>query len=213
MNLDYSPADDAFRADVRAWLEASLPRALRDKVFHHKRLSREDFASWHRLLGARMVGAWPKEYGGPGWGATAYLGRGVRPRRRADGAALRRIDGRARADRNTARRRKSPISCRASSMAPTGGVRATPNPAPVPISSRCARAERHGDHYIVNGQKTWTTLGQHADMIFCLVRTDMQAKKQEGISFLLIDMNTPGVTVRPIITLDEDHEVNEVFFR
>ena len=69
-----------------------------------------------------------------------------------------------------------------------------------------------GDHYIVDGQKTWTTLGQHADMIFCLVRTDTTVKKQEGISFLLIDMHSPGITVRPIITLDEEHEVNEVFF-
>jgi alkylation response protein AidB-like acyl-CoA dehydrogenase len=80
------------------------------------------------------------------------------------------------------------------------------------LASLRTRAERAGDHYIVNGQKTWTTLGQHADMMFCLVRTDPSAKKQEGISFLLIDMKTPGITVRPIITLDEDHEVNEVFF-
>ena len=74
-----------------------------------------------------------------------------------------------------------------------------------------ARGAR-GDHYVVNGQKAWTTLGQYADMMFCLVRTDPAAKKQEGISFLLIDMKTPGITVRPIVMLDEDHEVNEVFF-
>ncbi len=81
------------------------------------------------------------------------------------------------------------------------------------LASLKMRAERRGDHYVVNGQKTWTTLGQHANMIFCLVRTDPQAaKKQEGISFLLIDMNSPGVTVRPLITLDGEHEVNEVFF-
>jgi len=80
------------------------------------------------------------------------------------------------------------------------------------LASLRTRAERVGDHYVVNGQKTWTTLGQYADMMFCLVRTDSGAKKQEGISFLLIDMKTPGITVRPIITLDEDHEVNEVFF-
>jgi alkylation response protein AidB-like acyl-CoA dehydrogenase len=73
-------------------------------------------------------------------------------------------------------------------------------------------SDAQGDHYIVNGQKTWTTLGQHANMIFCLVRTNREAKKQEGISFLLIDMKSPGVQVRPIITLDGDHEVNEVFF-
>ncbi len=72
--------------------------------------------------------------------------------------------------------------------------------------------DAEGDHYIVNGQKTWTTLGQHANMIFCLVRTNREAKKQEGISFLLIDMKSPGVEVRPIITLDGEHEVNEVFF-
>ena len=71
---------------------------------------------------------------------------------------------------------------------------------------------RDGDHYVVNGQKTWTTLAQHADWIFCLVRTDPAAKKQEGISFLLIDMKSPGITVRPIQTLDGSSEVNEVFF-
>ncbi|BBI51000.1 hypothetical protein HORIV_34210 [Vreelandella olivaria] len=73
------------------------------------------------------------------------------------------------------------------------------------------RAVRDGDHYIVNGQKTWTTLGQHANKLFCLVRTDPDAKKQAGISFLLIDMQSPGITVRPIITLDGAHEVNEIF--
>ena len=80
------------------------------------------------------------------------------------------------------------------------------------LASLKTRALRDGDHYIVNGQKTWTTLGQHADMIFCLVRTDPQAQKQRGISFLLIDMNSPGISVRPIITLEGEHEVNEVFF-
>jgi alkylation response protein AidB-like acyl-CoA dehydrogenase len=73
-------------------------------------------------------------------------------------------------------------------------------------------AKRAGDHYVVNGQKTWTTLAQFADWIFCLVRTEPAAKKQEGISFLLIDMKTPGITVRPIQTIDGGHEVNEVFF-
>ena len=71
---------------------------------------------------------------------------------------------------------------------------------------------REGDEYVVNGQKTWTTLAQHADMIFCLVRTSSEGRKQEGISFLLIDMHSPGITVRPIITNNEEHEVNEVWF-
>jgi alkylation response protein AidB-like acyl-CoA dehydrogenase len=80
------------------------------------------------------------------------------------------------------------------------------------LASLKTRAVREGDHYIVNGQKTWTTLGQYADWIFCLVRTNPDVKKQAGISFLLIDMKTPGVTVRPIITIEGHHEVNEVFF-
>ena len=80
------------------------------------------------------------------------------------------------------------------------------------LASLKTRAERQGDHYVVNGQKTWNTLGQYADWIFCLVRTDPNAPKpQQGISFLLIDMKTPGITVRPIITMDGAHEVNEVW--
>ena len=80
------------------------------------------------------------------------------------------------------------------------------------LASLTTRAVREGDHYIVNGQKTWTTLGQYADWIFCLVRTDPNVKKQAGISFILIDMKTPGITIRPIITIDGRHEVNEIFF-
>ncbi|WP_049058256.1 acyl-CoA dehydrogenase family protein, partial [Achromobacter xylosoxidans] len=80
------------------------------------------------------------------------------------------------------------------------------------LASVKTTAVRDGDHYVVNGQKTWTTLGQYANMIFCLVRTSNEGRRQEGISFLLIDMASPGVQVRPIITLDGEHEVNEVFF-
>ena len=80
------------------------------------------------------------------------------------------------------------------------------------LASLKTKAVRDGDDYIINGQKTWTTLGQHADWIFVLVRTDDSGKKQEGITFILVDMKTPGVEVKPIITLDGDHEVNEVWF-
>jgi alkylation response protein AidB-like acyl-CoA dehydrogenase len=80
------------------------------------------------------------------------------------------------------------------------------------LASLKTRAVRDGDYYVVNGQKTWTTLGQYADWIFCLVRTDIEVKPQAGISFILIDMKTPGITVRPIITMDGAHEVNEVWF-
>lgn len=216
MNLDYSPPDDAFRADIRAWLEANLPRELSDKVLNHKRLNREDFAGWHKLLGTRgwSVIAWPKEYGGPGWDATqrhiwdeecARIGApSVLPFGVSMVAPVLMKYGNEAQKRHYLPRILDGTDwwCQGYSEPGSGSD----------LASLRTRAERVGDHYVVNGQKTWTTLGQYADMMFCLVRTDSGAKKQEGISFLLIDMKTPGITVRPIITLDEDHEVNEVFF-
>ncbi|WP_438393463.1 acyl-CoA dehydrogenase family protein [Caballeronia sp. DA-9] len=216
MDLNYSPADDAFRADIRAWLDANLPQALRSKVLDHKRLSRDDYASWHKLLGTRgwSVVAWPKEFGGPGWNATqrhiwdeecARIGApGVLPFGVSMVAPVLMKYG---SDAQKAHYLPRILDgtdwwCQGYSEPGSGSD----------LASLRTRAERQGDHYVVNGQKTWTTLGQFADMMFCLVRTDSGAKKQEGISFLLIDMKTPGITVRPIITLDEDHEVNEVFF-
>ncbi|MDR5738112.1 acyl-CoA dehydrogenase family protein [Caballeronia sp. LZ016] len=216
MDLDYSPADNAFRADVRAWLEASLPRALRDKVLGHKHLNRDDYASWHKLLAARgwSAVAWPREYGGPGWDATRRhiwdeeCARAGAPIVLPFGVSmvapvLMKYGSDAQKSRYLPRiLNGDDWWCQGYSEPGAGSD----------LASLRTRAERHGDHYIVNGQKTWTTLAQHADMMFCLVRTDSSAKKQEGISFLLIDMKTPGITVRPIITLDEDHEINEVFF-
>jgi len=215
MDLNYSPADDAFRADIRAWLDANLPQALRAKVLDHKRLNRDDYASWHKLLGTRgwSVVAWPKEYGGPGWDATqrhiwdeecARIGApGVLPFGVSMVAPVLMKYG---SDAQKAHYLPRILDgtdwwCQGYSEPGSGSD----------LASLRTRAERQDDHYVVNGQKTWTTLGQFADMMFCLVRTDTGAKKQEGISFLLIDMKTPGITVRPIITLDEDHEVNEVF--
>jgi alkylation response protein AidB-like acyl-CoA dehydrogenase len=216
MDLDYSPADNAFRADVRAWLDASLPRALRDKVLGHKRLNRDDYASWHKLLAARgwSAVAWPKEYGGPGWDATQRhiwdeeCARAGAPIVLPFGVSmvapvLMKFGSDAQKSRYLPRiLNGDDWWCQGYSEPGAGSD----------LASLRTRAERQGEHYIINGQKTWTTLGQHADMMFCLVRTDSTAKKQEGISFLLVDMKTPGITVRPIITLDEDHEVNEVFF-
>ncbi|WP_322014565.1 acyl-CoA dehydrogenase family protein [Paraburkholderia sp. J12] len=219
MDLDYSPADDAFRAEIRTWLEANLPQAVREKILNHKRLSRDDIASWHALLGKRgwSAPAWPVEYGGPGWNATqrhiwdeecARIGAPpVLPFGVAMVAPVIMKYG------NEAQKRYylprilagTDWWCQGYSEPGSGSDLAS-------LRTRAVRVQDDsGDHYVVNGQKTWTTLGQHADMMFCLVRTDPAAKKQEGISFLLIDMKTPGITVRPIITLDEDHEVNEVF--
>ncbi|WP_153102128.1 acyl-CoA dehydrogenase family protein [Paraburkholderia hayleyella] len=216
MDLNYSLADDAFRADIRAWLEANLPHTLRDKVLKHKRLKRDDYALWHQRLGTRgwSAPAWPREYGGPGWSATqrhiwedecARIGAPlVLPFGVSMVAPVLMKYGSEAQKRHYLPRILDGTDwwCQGYSEPGAGSD----------LASLRTRAERHTDHYRVNGQKTWTTLAQHADMMFCLVRTDSGGKKQEGISFLLIDMKTPGITVRPIAMLDEDHEVNEVFF-
>ena len=216
MDLNYSAADDAFRQEVRGWLQANLPKDIQDKVLNHRRLNREDFVRWHKALAGKgwSVPHWPVEWGGTGWSPIqkhiwdeecAQIGApGVLPFGVSMVAPVIMKYG------NEAQKRYflprivdcTDWWCQGYSEPGSGSD----------LASVKTRAVREGDHYIVNGQKTWTTLGQHADMIFCLVRTDPDAKKQEGISFLLIDMNTPGITVRPIIMLDEEHEVNEVFF-
>ena len=216
MDLNYSAADDAFRQEVRSWLEANLPKDIQDKVLNHRRLNREDFVRWHKALAGKgwSVPHWPVEWGGTGWSPIqkhiwdeecARVGApGVLPFGVSMVAPVIMKYG------NEAQKRYflprivdcTDWLCQGYSEPGSGSD----------LASVKTRAVREGDHYIVNGQKTWTTLGQHADMIFCLVRTDPDAKKQEGISFLLIDMKTPGITVRPIIMLDEEHEVNEVFF-
>ncbi|WP_431477488.1 acyl-CoA dehydrogenase family protein [Massilia eburnea] len=216
MDLNYSARDQAFRAEVRAFLAANLPADLQTKVRKHLRLKREDYVRWHKIVAKQgwVAPAWPTEFGGPGWDATqrhiweeecAIAGTPpilpfgvnmVAPVIMAFGSPeqqayyLPRILD------------CSDWWCQGYSEPGAGSD----------LASLKTTTVREGDHYVVNGQKTWTTLGQHADMIFCLVRTDQNVRKQEGISFLLIDMKTPGIIVRPIIMLDEDHEVNEVFF-
>ncbi len=216
MDLNYAPEDLAFRDTVRRWLAANLPADLQHKVLNHKRLARDDYVRWHQIVHRQgwVAPNWPVEYGGTGWskvqqhlweeecaraGTPPILPFGVNmvaPVLIAFGS-------------DAQKRHYLPriLSCEdwwcQGYSEPGSGS---------DLASLKTRAQRDGDHYLVNGQKTWTTLGQHADMMFCLVRTDPDARKQEGISFLLIDMKSPGITVRPIITLDEDHEVNEVFF-
>ncbi|MET3117207.1 alkylation response protein AidB-like acyl-CoA dehydrogenase [Undibacterium sp. GrIS 1.8] len=216
MDLNYTAEDLSFRDEVRTYLEANLPADLKQKVLNHKRMSREDFVRWHKILAKQgWVGTgWPKEFGGTGWTATqrhifeeecaragtpAILPFGVN----MVAPVIMAFGNQAQKDYYLPRILNcDDWWCQGYSEPGSGSD----------LASLKTRAERDGDFYIVNGQKTWTTLAQHADMIFCLVRTDSGGRKQEGISFLLIDMKTPGITVRPIIMLDEDHEVNEVFF-
>jgi alkylation response protein AidB-like acyl-CoA dehydrogenase len=216
MDLHYSAADQAFRATVRAFIAAELAPALRAKVIHHLRLDKDDYVAWHRTLARQGWAApgWPVEYGGPGWtsvqrhifeeecaaaGAPPVLPFGVNmvaPVIMAFGT----------------QQQKDHYLPRILSCEDWWCQGYSEPGAGSDLAALKTSARRDGDHYVVNGQKTWTTLAQHANMIFCLVRTDPDVRKQEGISFLLIDMDSPGVTVRPIVMLDEDHEINEVFF-
>jgi alkylation response protein AidB-like acyl-CoA dehydrogenase len=216
MDLNFTPEEEAFRTEVRHFLREQLPERLSAQVHDGLRLSRADMAEWHAILNARgwLANHWPREHGGPGWSAVqkfifelecalAHAPRTVPFGVGMLGPVLIKY-GNAEQQRHWLPRILSGEDwwCQGYSEPGAGsdlaGVKTT--------------AVLQGDHYVVNGQKTWTTLGQHANMIFCLVRTNREAKKQEGISFLLIDMNSPGVEVRPIITLDGEHEVNEVFF-
>jgi alkylation response protein AidB-like acyl-CoA dehydrogenase len=216
MDLNYTNEDLAFRDTVRAFLDANLPADLKHKVRSHLRMSREDYVRWHKILAKQgwVAPAWPTEFGGPGWSAVQRhiweeeCARAGTPQVLPFGVNM--VAPVIMAFGNDAQKAyflPRILSCEdwwcQGYSEPGSGS---------DLASLKTTAERQGNHYIVNGQKTWTTLAQHADMIFCLVRTDNTVRKQEGISFLLIDMKTPGITVRPIIMLDEDHEVNEVFF-
>ncbi len=217
MDLNYSKEELAFRDEVRGWLAKNLPADLSDKVSSHDHLSRDDLIRWHKILAKQgwVAPAWPKEWGGPGWNVVQrYLfeeecGFAGTPPLVPFGLTmcapvLHKFGTEEQKKRFLPRiYNGDDFWCQGYSEPGSGSD----------LASLKTRAERDGAHYVVNGQKIWTTLGHYADWIFCLVRTDSQVvKRQEGISFLLIDMKTPGVTVRPLILMDGGHEVNEVFF-
>lgn len=216
MDLNFTPEEEAFRAEVQAFLKDKLPARIADKVKAGQRLTKADQEEWHAILNERgwLANHWPEEYGGPAWGAVekfifdtecALAGgpRIVPFGVNMLGPVLIKFG-------NDAQKKYwlprilsgEDWWCQGYSEPGAGSD----------LASVKTTAVRQGDQYIVNGQKTWTTQGQHANMIFCLVRTDREAKAQSGISFLLVDMNSPGVELRPIRTLDGDKEVNEVFF-
>ncbi|MBI5718989.1 MAG: acyl-CoA dehydrogenase family protein [Burkholderiales bacterium] len=217
MDLSYSPEEEAFRHEVRGWLEANLPADIRDKVVGYRGLSKEDYVRWHKILAAKgwAVPHWPTEWGGTGWNITQrYIcdeefGLAGAPTLPPFGPAmcasvLLRFGTPEQKARFLPRIREGDDFWVQGYSEPGAGS---------DLAALKTRAERKGDHYVVNGQKIWTTLGHYGDWIFCLVRTDSTAeKRQEGISFLLMDMKAPGITVRPLILMDGGHEVNEVFF-
>ena len=215
MHLDFSPEDLEFQREVRAFIAENYPAELRGKQDEGDELSKEDFLSWHRVLAKKgwVAPAWPVEYGGTGWTATQkYIW--SEETARADCVRLMPF-GLAMVGpviytfgtpEQKARFLPGILSgddwwCQGYSEPGSGSD----------LASLRTKAVRDGDAYVVNGQKTWTTMAQYADWGFFLVRTNPDAKQQEGISFLLIDMKSPGITVRPIITLGGDHEVNEVW--
>jgi alkylation response protein AidB-like acyl-CoA dehydrogenase len=216
MDLSYSDEDLTFRDEVRAFLDEKLTKELSDKIRLGGDLTKADMEGWHATLNAQgwLAPNWSKKFGGAEWGAVQRhifddeCARAHAPRTVPFGLSmlapvLQKFGSQEQNDHWLPRILSGEDWwCQGYSEPGAGSD----------LASLKTKAVREGGHYIVNGQKTWTTLGQHANMIFCLVRTDSTVKQQEGISFLLIDMNTPGIEVRPIILLDGSPEVNEVWF-
>ena len=204
MDIDFAPEDEAFRAEVRSFIEENYPKHLVGA--DRGELSKEDFLSWHKILAEKgwVAPSWPEEFGGTGWTVTQkYIWN-------EESAAFGTIP---------------PLPFGVAMLGPviysfgnqeqkdwvlpgilsgeTWWCQGYSEPgAGSDLAGLKTKAELDGDEYVVNGHKIWTTLAQHADWMFCLVRTSGDGKPQEGISFLLIDMNTPGIEVKPIITID-----------
>ena len=215
MDLRFTPEETAFRDEVRAFMQKELPPPIRAKMVAGRSLAKEDMVTWQRILNAKgwAVPHWPKEWGGTGWGPVkTYLFRdemqqAPAPEPLAFGVSM--VGPVIIAFGNEAQKQKylprianlDDWWCQGFSEPGSGSD----------LASLKTSAKRANGHYVVNGQKTWTTLAQYADWIFVLARTDASVKKQEGISFFLVEMKSPGITVRPIQTIDGGHEVNEVF--
>jgi len=216
MNPDLGPDLRKFRDEVRAFIRAELPADIEDKVQRGIHLGKDDYIRWQRILQKKgwLAPNWPKEHGGTGWSPMQRyifddeIGKAGAPRVIPFGLVM---VAPVIMKFGTPEQKREHLPkilgsdvwwCQGYSEPGAGSD----------LAGLKTRALREGDHYVVNGQKTWTTMAQYADWIFCLVRTDPAAKKQEGISFILVDMKTPGVSVKPIVTLDGGAEVNEVFF-
>ena len=215
MDLEFTDELRDFQQEVRAFIEERLPGDLRTKVEHFLTLGKDDYLRWQDILAEKgwLVYSWPVEYGGTGWSpAQSYI--------------FEEETGRARAPRIIPFGPKmvGPViytfgtdAQKAKYLPAIAGNRTwwcqgySEPDAGSDLASLRTRAVRDGDHYIVNGTKTWTTAAHWADMMFCLVRTDTAVKPQEGISFVLVDMGDPGVEVRPIVTIDGGREINTVY--
>ena len=216
MDLRFTPEELAFRDEVRTFMRTALPADIRSKLVEGRRLKKDDLVVWQRILNAKgwAVPHWPAEWGGRNWTPTQHyifleeMQQAPAPPPLAFGVTM--VGPVIIAFGSDAQKKRflprianlDDWWCQGFSEPGSGSD----------LASLKTSAKRVNGNYVVNGQKTWTTAAQYADWIFCLVRTDPAAKKQEGISFILIDMKTPGITLRPIVTIDGGREVNEVFF-
>ena len=217
MDLSYSREEIAFREEVRDFFRTAVPADTRSRLIEGRELGKDDIVNWQRILNKKgwAVPHWPKRWGGTGWDAVKLhifneemqLAPAPQPlpfNVNMLGPVLYNVGSEEQQNYYLPRLANLDLwFCQGFSEPGAGSD----------LASLKTRAERSGEVYLVNGQKTWTTLAQYADMMFCLVRTDLHAKnRQSGISFLLIDMKSRGITVRPIQTIDGGMEVNEVFF-
>ena len=216
MDLGFSADEVAFRDEVRSFVKANLPASIRDKLAAGRHASKDDMVTWTRILAVKgwSVPHWPVEWGGTGWSPIKLLifndeiQRAHAPESLAFGTSMvgpviYTFGSKAQKERFLpAIANLTDWWCQGFSEPGAGSD----------LAGLRTSAKKEGDTWVINGQKTWTTLAQYADWIFVLARTDASVKKQEGISFFLCDMKTTGITVRPIQTIDGGHEVNEVFF-
>lgn len=216
MDLNFTEDELAFRDEVREFCRSSIPADIRQKLIEGRHPNKDDKVRWSKILAKKGWGFphWPVEIGGTGWSPTKLyifseeLSQTPAPEPAGTGHLLGPL-----LDNFGTEAQKKYFLPRILNVQDWWCEGFSEPGAGSDLASLQTRAVRDGDHYVVNGQKTWTTLAQYADWIFCLVRTDPTApKKQQGISFLLIDIKSPGITVRPIQLVDGCYEVNEVFF-
>src|SRR5487761_2206733 len=216
MDLSFTAEELAFRDEARRFFRTEVPERICAKLRDGEHLTKEEMVTSQRILNARgwATPNWPVAWGGQAWSPVqvylyqdemqqAHVPSPIAFNTSMVGPVIAQFGNDAQKRRFLARAANADdFWCQGFSEPGSGSD----------LASLRTRAERKGDKYIVQGQKIWTTLAQYADWIFCLVRTDPGAKAQEGISFLLIDMKSKGITVRPIATIDGGREVDEVFF-
>ncbi|MEM8942287.1 MAG: acyl-CoA dehydrogenase family protein [Pseudomonadota bacterium] len=215
MDTSFSPAENAFRDEVAAFFDSKFTEELRARL-KDTATYKEAIVEWQRILNDKgwVAPNWPVEHGGTGWTPTQmYIYDSERSARGIPNSVpfglsmvapvIYTFGNQEQKDRFLPRILKSEDWwCQGYSEPGSGSD----------LASLKTKAELDGDHYVVNGAKIWTTYAQHADWIFCLVRTSTEGKKQHGISFLLIDMHSEGVKVNPIVSIDNHHSLNEVEF-